>query len=140
MYVCGEGLSTPCLHGLFRPAIKLTPEAAAAGATLFWELRHEEAHWRHGDQVWGALRCACLAAYWFDPLVWAAAFASKKDCELACDEAVTRGREEAERLAVTVGVGVRKKHGEELSGDSATYFRTEEDVEKAIEKTIRNEN
>ena len=99
VYVCGEGLSTPCLHGLFRPAIYLTPEAAADGATLFWVLRHEEAHWRHGDQVWGALRCACLAAYWFDPLVWAAAFASKKDCELACDEAVTRGLEEAERLA-----------------------------------------
>jgi len=56
-------------------------------------------------------------------------------CRMALAEAASPLEEgesiqfkEAERLAVTVGVGVRKKHGEELSGDSATYFRTEEDV------------
>ena len=36
--------------------------------------------------------------YWFDPLVWAAAAASKADGELACDEAALKRLGDAERL------------------------------------------
>lgn len=98
VYLCSEGLAGPCLFGLLRPAIYLT-EAAAQQENLDFVLRHEIVHWRHRDQLWGALRCVCLAAYWFDPLVWAAAVVSKKDCELACDEAVTSCLPERDRLA-----------------------------------------
>lgn len=40
----------------------------------------------------------CLTVYWFDPLVWWAALASRTDCELACDEGALRRLGEAERV------------------------------------------
>ena len=84
VYLVEEGLPSPCLFGLFRPAIYLTP-AAAEPERLHHVLLHEQTHARQGDPIWSALRCVCLALYWFDPLVWAAAAASRTDCELACD-------------------------------------------------------
>lgn len=96
VYLCHE-LASPCLHGLFRPAIYLNPAALENRERLEFVLAHEKTHYRHKDHIWGALRCVLLAAYWFDPLVWWAAAASKRDCELACDEAVTAAMEEARR-------------------------------------------
>ena len=43
------------------------------------------------------MRLAALALHWYNPLVWAAAILSKRDAELACDEAVLRLLGEAER-------------------------------------------
>lgn len=96
VYLCHD-LASPCLHGLFRPAIYLNPAALESPDRLDFVLAHEKTHYRHKDHLWGALRCLVLAAYWFDPLVWWAAAASKRDCELACDEAVTAAMEEARR-------------------------------------------
>lgn len=87
---------TPCLFGLFRPAVYLPPEAAADPA-LDHILAHELTHFRHGDQVWSLLRSLALALHWFDPLVWWAAFLSRRDGELACDEGTLRRLGEAER-------------------------------------------
>jgi len=99
IYLVGEGvLPSPCLYGLFRPAIYLTPAALASEDTLSHVLTHEETHARHLDPLWSLLRCVCLAVYWFDPLVWLAAFASKTDCELACDESVLAQLGERERI------------------------------------------
>lgn len=81
-------LSSSCLFGLFRPAIYLTPAALSSEEALRHVLLHEETHAKHLDTLWSLVRCVCLAVYWFDPLVWAAAFASRTDCELACDESV----------------------------------------------------
>ena len=96
VYLCHE-LASPCLHGLIHPAIYLNPAALESRERLDFVLAHEKTHHRHKDHLWGALRCVLLAAYWFDPLVWWAAAASKRDCELACDEAVTAAMEEARR-------------------------------------------
>lgn len=96
VYLCHE-LAGPCLHGLIHPAIYLNPAALENPERLEFVLAHEKTHHRHKDHIWGALRCVILAAYWFDPLVWWAAAASKRDCELACDEAVTAAMEEARR-------------------------------------------
>lgn len=87
VYEC-PGLPSPCLFGVLRPAIYLN-EAAREPQTRAWVLLHERQHYRHGDHVWCLLRCLCLAAYWFNPLVWLAAELSRRDCELACDEGVT---------------------------------------------------
>ena len=97
VYLCRD-LPSPCLVGLFRPAIYLTPAAAEPGR-LRHVLLHEETHARHGDPLWSLLRCLCLTIYWFDPLVWAAAILSQRDCELACDEGVLLRLESGERLA-----------------------------------------
>ena len=96
VYFC-EDLASPCLHGLLHPAIYLNPAALQSPDRLEFVLAHETTHYRHRDHIWGALRCLVLAAYWFDPLVWWAAAVSKRDCELACDEAVTASMEEDRR-------------------------------------------
>ncbi|MBD5162314.1 MAG: M56 family metallopeptidase [Oscillibacter sp.] len=98
-YLVESGLVSPCLFGVLRPAIYLTPAAMASEESLRHVLAHEETHARHLDPLWSLLRGVCLAVYWFDPLVWIAASASRTDCELACDEGAIRRLGEEERLA-----------------------------------------
>ena len=92
-------MDTPCLFGLFRPAIYLTPETAADEAMRRHAVAHEYTHYRHGDHIWALLRGLCLALHWYNPLVWWAAELSRRDGELACDEATIRRLGEAERSA-----------------------------------------
>ena len=98
VYMVKQGLPSPCLFGLFRPAIYLTPAALTSPDSLRHVLAHEETHARHLDPLWSLLRGLCLVIYWFNPLVWWAALASRTDCELACDEGVLRQLGEAERV------------------------------------------
>lgn len=86
VYVTGA-VGTPCLYGLFRPAIYLTREAADE-RILGHVLIHEITHYQHFDHVWAALRAVCLVLHWYNPLVWLAASLSRQDGELACDERV----------------------------------------------------
>jgi len=94
-----EHLVSPCLFGVFRPAIYLTPKAAEDDVRLKHALTHELCHYAHGDHAWSFLRGLCLAAYWWNPLVWAAAVFSRTDSELACDEAVVSAIGEDDRLS-----------------------------------------
>lgn len=93
-----DGLSTPCLAGLLRPAIYLNRAALNSGH-LDHILTHELVHYRHRDHWWAVVRCACLAVQWFNPLVWAAAYLSRQDCETACDASAIQRLGEGERLA-----------------------------------------
>ncbi|MCM1088135.1 MAG: M23/M56 family metallopeptidase [Muribaculaceae bacterium] len=90
-----EGLPSPCLSGR---SIYLTQEMTTDAKQLEHILTHEYCHYRHLDSLWVIVRCVLLAVYWFHPLVWAAAYASKQDSELACDEAVIRLLGEKERI------------------------------------------
>lgn len=94
-----EAVETPCLFGVLRPAIYLTPEAASEPETLAHSVEHELTHYRHGDHIWALLRCLCLVLHWYNPLVWLAAALSRRDAELACDEATIRRLGENERAA-----------------------------------------
>lgn len=98
VYLVEHGLPSPCLFGLVRPAIYLTPAAVVSPERVRHVIAHESTHARHLDPVWSLVRCACLCVYWFDPLVWAAALASRIDCELACDEGALRQLGETERI------------------------------------------
>lgn len=93
------GVPSPCLFGLFRPAVYVTPETAEDTAMLRHVLAHEYTHFRHGDHIWSLLRCAALAAHWWNPLVWAAAGLSRRDGELACDEGALKRLGDGERAA-----------------------------------------
>ena len=96
VYVSGD-VDTPCLFGLFNPAIYVTPEAAADANLLRHALAHEISHYRQLDHVWCAVRCVWLALHWYNPLVWLAAKLSRRDSELACDEATVKRLGENER-------------------------------------------
>ena len=93
-----ENAASPCLVGLFRPAVYLTPICGEDEEIRRHVLAHELTHYRHGDYIWAVVRCVCLCVHWFNPLVWAAAFASRRDCELACDEGALKRLGEAERI------------------------------------------
>lgn len=92
-------IPSPCLVGLFRPVIYLTPGSIQDEQTQKHILTHETAHLRHGDHIWSWVRCICLCVYWFNPLVWTAAILSKRDCELACDESALKKLGSSERIA-----------------------------------------
>ena len=98
VYESGE-TDTPCLFGLFRPTVYLTPAALADTQALRYSLAHEQTHYCHGDHLWAVLRGACLALHWYNPLVWWAAELSRRDAELACDESTIRRLGEGERAA-----------------------------------------
>ena len=82
-------IDTPCLFGIFCPAIYLTAEELEEGQKLH-VLTHELTHSRHLDHIWALLRSLCLVLHWYNPLVWVAAVLSRRDAELACDEATIR--------------------------------------------------
>ena len=90
---------SPCLLGLIRQRIYVTPACLEDPARLRHVLAHELTHRRHGDPWWSLVRAVCLCLYWFDPLVWWAAALSRRDCELSCDEGAIRCLGEAERIA-----------------------------------------
>lgn len=123
VFECGASLpvylsqevKTPCMYGLFRPAIYLTEEITKDTAALHHVLAHEVTHYRHKDHIWSALRCAALALHWYNPLVWWAAILSRRDAELACDEGAIRHLGEEERIS----------YGSTLIGLSCTTKRAE---------------
>lgn len=90
---------SPCLLGLIRQRIYVTPACLEDPVRLRHVLAHELTHRRHGDPWWSLVRAVCLCIYWFDPLVWWAAALSRRDCELACDEGAIRRLGEPERIA-----------------------------------------
>ena len=94
-----EGLVSPCLYGMpFREAVYLTPDIVGDKDRLRHVLTHELCHKKHGDSFWSILRSVLLIVYWMNPLVWAAAVLSKRDCELACDEEALLMLGEEERI------------------------------------------
>ena len=93
-----DDIASPCLFGLFRPAIYVTSEAAKDENRLRYVIAHEETHARHLDPLWSMLRGVCLVIWWFNPLVWLAAYCSGADCELACDEGALAQLGESARI------------------------------------------
>ena len=89
-------IPSPCLAGLI-PAVYLTRNVLQNDTTALI-LRHELTHLRHLDPLWSFCRTAAVVAYWWNPLVWLAAIVSKRDAELACDEAVAAGSSTASAL------------------------------------------
>ena len=96
IYVSGA-VKSPCLAGLI-PAVYLTQDVLQTDeAELI--LRHELTHLRHLDSLWSFCRTAAVVVYWWNPFIWLAAICSKRDAELACDEAVAAKLPESKRLA-----------------------------------------
>ena len=91
-----SAVKSPCLAGLV-PAVYLTEDMLQTPETELI-LRHELTHLRHLDFLWSLCRTAAVILYWWNPFIWLAAICSKRDAELACDEAVAAGLSDAQRL------------------------------------------
>jgi beta-lactamase regulating signal transducer with metallopeptidase domain len=98
---CTDGVNSPALTGIWRPAI-LLPTGLAERLSrdeLRFVFLHELAHVRRWDVLveWGI---ACLTAvHWFNPLVWLAAHLYRTDRELARDAMVLRAAGTDERAS-----------------------------------------
>ena len=96
IYVSGS-VKSPCLAGLF-PAVYLTADVPQSDAAELI-VQHELTHLRHLDPLWSLCRTAAVIVYWWNPFIWLAAVVSKRDAELACDEAVAAKLSSEQRLA-----------------------------------------
>lgn len=130
-----EGLVSPCLFGIFCPAVYVTPQVAESPDMLRHVKAHELTHYRHLDHMWCVLRGAALAVHWWNPLVWLAVFLSRRDGELACDENALR----------QLGDGERKAYGETLlslvtakpgPGDLLSFATTMTGGKKSLQERI----
>lgn len=90
-------IKSPCLAGLI-PAVYLTEDVLRNDTTELI-VRHELTHLHHLDFLWSLCRTIAVIVYWWNPLIWLAAICSKRDAELACDEAVAAKLPESKRLA-----------------------------------------
>ena len=127
-----KGLPSPCLCGR---RIYLTKEMASDERRLEHILMHEYCHYRHLDSVWVIVRCVLTAVYWFHPLVWAAAYLSKQDSELACDEAALRLLGEEERIAygkTLLALIAEEPYGKNRIGIASTMSGGEKGIRERI--------
>ena len=134
------GLSSPCLCGVLRPAVYLTPEAAADGTVRTHVLSHELTHFRHRDHIWSLLRCLALALHWYNPLVWAAVILSKRDGELACDEGTIRRLGESERIPygrTLIGLVARRSGAGGVLSCSTTMTGGKKTVQRRIAQLVK---
>lgn len=96
-----ENVQVPCLYGVFKTAIYLPAQRLdqLTEEQVKWIICHEECHYRQRDHIWSLLRILLTAVYWFHPLVWAAAYLSKKDAEISCDEKVLANSNMTQKIA-----------------------------------------
>ena len=110
-------IKSPCLAGLI-PAVYLTEDVLRNDTTELI-VRHELTHLHHLDFLWSLCRTIAVIVYWWNPLIWLAAICSKRDAELACDEAVAAGLVPEQRIAyarVILAQAPREKAALSLAG------------------------
>ncbi len=93
-----EKAESPFLYGTIHPSVYVTEECMENEKKRHYVLLHEYCHYQHGDHIWTLIRTLCLVLYWYHPLVWVAAYLSRIDCELACDDSVRARLGERQRL------------------------------------------
>lgn len=91
-----ERLPNPCMVGR---SIYIKPQSSEDEESLSHILAHEYSHVIQGDALWALVRSMFCIVYWFHPLVWMAAYESKQDSELACDERAVRLLGESQRFS-----------------------------------------
>ncbi|WP_426348097.1 M56 family metallopeptidase [Alloiococcus sp. CFN-8] len=95
-----DAISSPCLFWGFKgTGIYIIPSLVESPEEMSHVIAHELSHYYNFDHFWALVRNILLAVYWFNPLVWLAAYISRQDCELACDEAAIKRIGEGERFA-----------------------------------------
>ena len=93
---CSSQVDTPMLMGLFHPVVVLPQSGALFNGPAV--LRHELTHYRRRDLFYKWLVTLVTSLHWFNPLVHWMGRQIALDCELACDEAVIRSMDPAQRM------------------------------------------
>ncbi|HZF39676.1 MAG TPA: M56 family metallopeptidase [Blastocatellia bacterium] len=84
-----DRISMPMTWGLMRPAVLLPKESDEWSTECRWiVMAHELTHVKRRDCLMQALAQLACAVYWFNPLVWFAAWRLRVERELACDDHV----------------------------------------------------
>ncbi|MCI8358140.1 MAG: DUF4825 domain-containing protein [Lachnospiraceae bacterium] len=141
VYMAKE-LPSPCLYGLpGKEAVYLPENVTEDEDKIRHILAHEYCHYKQKDIWWSALRCTLLAVYWFHPLVWLAAVLSKRDCELACDEAAIGLLGEEERIAygkTLVSLVTRKTKAVDIVCTVTTMTEDPKDLKERIRRIAKS--
>lgn len=138
LYITG-GIPSPCLMGLMRPIVLLTPESAALPGRLHHILLHELCHYKQRDNWIALLRNIACIIHWYNPLVWAAARLSRQDCELACDAAVLRRLDHDEHLTYgeTLVKLIRSRAGGNLLQTATTMAAGTREMKERLHMIVR---
>jgi beta-lactamase regulating signal transducer with metallopeptidase domain len=83
-----DKIDTAFVMGVFRPRIYLP--AGLSNTEREYILLHEQTHIKRLDHIVKLISFLVLCIHWFNPFVWVAFFASGKDMEMTCDEAVIK--------------------------------------------------
>lgn len=98
-------INSPCLYGFIKPAIYIPASVVNRntdnndGTDIGLIIKHEYVHYMHKDHIWSVCRIVLVSMLWFNPFVWIAAYYSKKDAELSCDETVVEKLGFEERIS-----------------------------------------
>ena len=137
-----ESLPSPCLFGLFRPCIYLTPQLTLDSPTRAHVLAHELTHYRQKDHIWSALRGLALALHWYNPLVWLAVYLSKRDGELSCDAGAVKALGDEERIpygrTLVSLVAQRSLRPEDLLSCSTSMVEGKGSIQERIAQLVKH--
>ena len=90
----------PMVWGILTPKLLLPSESADWSADRRWVvLLHELAHAKRRDCLAKLIAHVACAAYWFNPLAWAAFKLMQREAEAACDDLVLSNQNAAPDLA-----------------------------------------
>jgi beta-lactamase regulating signal transducer with metallopeptidase domain len=95
--VCQYEYGTPALMFPKTVLMPIGTLVAMDDEQVRFALRHELTHFRRGDHIVSLLLSALNAVYWFNPVVWIAFGQIRADMEAACDSAVVRRFDGAQR-------------------------------------------
>lgn len=93
-----------CLAGIVSPGIYVDTEALGSTENIRNVVSHELQHYRVRDNYWQFMRVFCLILQWHNPFMWWAYYASKRDCETACDARVVRNMTSEERYGYSASL------------------------------------
>ncbi len=128
-----DKLSDVRLVGVFRRFIAVPVDLPEEQLTLL--LAHEICHQRTHAPLWNVIRSLCLILHWFNPLVWLAAYLSRVDCEMACDDRVTSKLQDIDRLAYA---NVIVSASERAGGRPSDFSLTGKHLRQRITSIIRS--
>lgn len=95
-----KGADSPMVIGLWNPVLVLPKEKYTQNES-YYILRHELIHMKRRDVLIKFLLLLARDLHWFNPIIYLMHREAVVDMELACDEAVVKGRSFKQREAYT---------------------------------------